>query len=105
VYLTVWLELGLGGLFIFLAAIFQFVRAGWLLYGNRQFQFQGALIVALISALGLDSLGLSTLYWEKLPTIAMSVAVAAVGLCERIDPEIVAKDVCKLACEPCAQHS
>src|SRR4029077_17512821 len=28
-YLTVWLELGLGGLLLFLAAISQFVRAGW----------------------------------------------------------------------------
>ena len=56
-YLTVWLELGLGGLLLFLAAIFQFVRAGCSLYGNPRFQLQGALILALIFALGLDSLG------------------------------------------------
>lgn len=104
-YLTVWIELGLVGLLLFLAAIFQFVRAGWFLYGNRRFQFQGALIVALIFALGLDSLGLSTLYWEKLPTIALSLAVVVVGLCERNDPEIAAKEVHTLACEPFAQLS
>jgi O-antigen ligase len=104
-YLTVWLELGLGGLLLFLAAIFQFVRAGWSLYGNRRFQLQGALIVALIVALGLDSLGLSTLYWEKLPTIALSLAIAVVGMCERKDPETAVKEVRTLACEPYAQRS
>ncbi len=104
-YLTVWIELGLVGLLLFLAAIFQFVRAGWLLYGNRRFQFQGALIVALVFALGLDSLGLSTLYWEKLPTIALSLAAVVVGMCERNDLEIAVKEVRTLACEPFAQHS
>ena len=105
-YLTVWIELGLVGLLLFLGAIFQFVRAGWFLYGKRRFQFQGALIVGLIFALGLDSLGLSTLYWEKLPTIALSLAVVVVvGLCERNDPEIAVKEVHTLACEPFAQHS
>ena len=104
-YLTVWLELGLGGLLLFLAAIFQFVRAGWFLYRNRHFQFQGALIVALIFAFGLDSLGLSTLYWEKLPTIALSLAVVVVGLCERNDPEMAVKKVRTLGYEPFVQHS
>ena len=41
-YLTVWLELGLGGLLLFLAAIFQFVRAGFFLYGNPRFQSAGS---------------------------------------------------------------
>lgn len=82
-YLTVWLELGLGGLLLFLAAIFQFVLAGISLYRNPQFRSRGALILALILALGLDSLGLPTLYWEKLPAIALSLAIAAVGVCER----------------------
>jgi len=104
-YLTVWLELGLGGLLLFLAAIFQFVRAGWFLYENPRFQFQGALILALTFALGLDSLGLSTLYWEKLPTIALSLAVAVVGLCERSDVKIAVKEIRTLAYEPFAQNS
>jgi O-antigen ligase len=104
-YLTVWLELGLGGLLLFLAAIFQFVRAGWFLFGNPRFRFQGALIVALIFALCLDSLGLSTLYWEKLPTIALSLAVVVVGLCERDVPEMAVKEVRTLAYEPFAEHS
>jgi O-antigen ligase len=50
-YLTVWLELGLGGLLLFLAAIFQFVRVGFFLYGNPRFQLLGALIVSLTFAL------------------------------------------------------
>lgn len=81
-YLTVWLELGLGGLVLFLAAIFQFVRAGRLLFTQLRFQRPGALILAATAALFLDSLGLPTLYWEKLPTIALGVATALVGLCE-----------------------
>jgi O-antigen ligase len=104
-YLTVWLELGLGGLLLFLAAIFQFVRAGFFLYGNPRFQPQGALILALIFALALDSLGLSTLYWEKLPTIALSLAVAVVGMCERNDLEFAERENRILAYEPFAQHS
>lgn len=104
-YLTVWLELGLGGLLLFLTAIFQFVRAGWFLYVDPRSQFQGALILALIFALSLDSLGLSTLYWEKLPTIALSLAAAVVGMCERLEPEIPVNPVRTLPCEPIAQHS
>ena len=103
-YLTVWLELGLGGLLLFLAAIFQYVRAGWFLYADPRFQCQGALILALIFALSLDSLGLSTLYWEKLPTIALSLAVAVVGMCERLEPEIQVNPVRALSCDPLAQH-
>jgi len=101
-YLTIWLELGLGGLFLFLGAMFQFVRAGLFLYGNREFRFQGALILALVLALGVESLGLPTLYWEKLPTIAMSLAVVVVGMCERNEPAIVVKAVRTFAFEPFA---
>jgi O-antigen ligase len=104
-YLTVWIELGLGGLLLFLATIFQFVRAGWFLYGNPRFQMQGALILALTFALCIDSLALSTLYWEKLPTIALSLAVVVVGMCERNDLEVAVEEVRTLACEPFAQHS
>ena len=104
-YLAVWLELGLGGLLLFLAAIFQFVRAGFFLYGNPRFQCEGALLLALIFALGLDSLGLSTLYWEKLPTIALSLAIAVVGMCERNDPEFAVRENRISAYEPIAQRS
>lgn len=82
-YLTVWLELGSGGLLLFLAVLVQFGRAAFSLYRNLRFQSQGALILALTFALSLDSLGLETLYWEKLPTIAMALAVAVLGVCER----------------------
>ncbi len=105
VYLTVWIEMGLGGLLLFLASIFQFVRAGLSLFGNRRFQFHGALILGLTFALSLDSLGLSTLYWEKLPTIALSLAVIVVGMCERNDTESAAVEVRTLARDPFAQHS
>jgi O-antigen ligase len=104
-YLTVWIELGLGGLLLFLATFFQFVRAGWFLYGIPQFKMQGALILALTFALGLDSLGFSVLYWEKLPTIALSLAVVVVGNCERSDLEFVVKEVRTSVFEPIAQHS
>ena len=104
-YLTVWIELGLGGLLLFLATIVQFFRAGWFLFGNARFRTQGALILALIFSLSMDSLALSTLYWEKLPTIAMSLAVVVLGLCERMDEEIAPGEVHTLAYEPFAQHS
>jgi O-antigen ligase len=104
-YLTVWIELGLGGLILFLASIYQFASAGFSLYENPRSRSQGALVVALIFALGLDSLGLSTLYWEKLPTIALSLAVVVVGLSERNDLELTAQEVRTLAYEPFAQHS
>jgi len=81
-YLAVWLELGLGGLLLFLGMVAQFFRAGWLLYRNSMFRERGALILALALTLCLDSIGLPTLYWEKLPAIAVSVAVAVVGICE-----------------------
>jgi O-antigen ligase len=104
-YLAVWLELGLAGLLLFLVAVFQYVRAGLFLYGNPRFQSQGALILALIFALCLDSLGLSTLYWEKLPTIALALAVAVVGMCERNDLEFAIGENRIPAYEPFAQHS
>jgi hypothetical protein len=53
----------------------------------------------------LDSVGLPTLYWEKLPTIALSLAIAVVGMCERNGLELTASEVRALACEPFAQHS
>jgi O-antigen ligase len=104
-YLAVWLELGLGGLLLFLAAVFQYVRAGLFLYGNPRFKTEGALLLALIFALGLDSVGLSTLYWEKLPTIALSLAIAVVGMCERNDLEFAVSENHISAYEPFAQHS
>src|SRR5665213_100556 len=103
-YLAVWLELGLGGLLLFLTAVFQFVRTGFFLYGRPRFQTHGALILALLLALSLDSLGLPTLYWEKLPTIALSLAVALVGLCQREAPEIAANGIRSPAYAPVASH-
>jgi O-antigen ligase len=104
-YLTVWLELGVGGLFLMLSAIFQFARAGWSLYGNPRFLYQGALILALTIALSLDSLALSTLNWEKLPTIALSLAIAVVGLCERSEREIAVGETRSSALDVYSQWS
>lgn len=87
-YLTVWLELGVGGLLLFLGTIFQFIRGGWRLYRHSRYQQQGALVLAATLALFLDSMGLPTLYWEKLPTITLSLGVALIGLCERNEMEI-----------------
>jgi O-antigen ligase len=92
-YLAVWLELGLGGLLLFLIEIFQFVRAGFVLFKNSGSHEQGAIILALIFTLCLDSIGLPTLYWEKLPTIALSLAIAIVGLCERNLSESEIKEI------------
>jgi O-antigen ligase len=99
-YMTAWLELGLGGLFIFLVTIFQFIRAGCVLYGKPRFQRQGALILAVMFALCLDALALPNLYWEKLSTIALSLAAAVVGVCERSGAEIAPDEVCAPALEP-----
>jgi O-antigen ligase len=92
-YLAVWLELGLGGLLLFLTVIFQFVRSGLVLFRTTRFRSQGALVLALILTLCLDSIGLPTLYWEKLPTIALAVALAVVGLCERDVSELEVNDL------------
>lgn len=86
-YLTVWLELGFGGLLIFLFMIVQFMRIGWRLYATRPFRRQGALILATITALVLDSFVVPTLYWEKLPTIALAIIAALAGFCEAEDFE------------------
>ncbi|HEX4642801.1 MAG TPA: O-antigen ligase family protein [Candidatus Acidoferrales bacterium] len=104
-YLTVWLELGMGGLLFFLAAIFQFVHGGWFLYRDPRFQAHGALILALIFALGLDSIGLSTLYWEKLATIALCLAAAVIGLCEKNGVKIPERAVLAAGCEPSEQYT
>lgn len=103
-YLAVWLELGLGGLLLFLVAGFQFVRAGWLLYANPSFRPYGALIFALIFALCVDSFGLPTLYWEKLPTIALSLAAAVTGLCERSEWRPGANELPSFFREPVPGH-
>lgn len=92
-YLAVWLELGAGGLALFLTVIFQFVRSGLFLYRHTRFHAYGALILALVLTMCLDSVALPTLYWEKLPTIALSLAFAVVGLCERDVPQDAAKEI------------
>jgi O-antigen ligase len=92
-YLAVWLELGMGGLLLFLTVIFQFVSSGLFLFKNSQFRSHGALILALILTLCLDSIALPTLYWEKLPTIALSVAFAVIGLSERVVPQEEIKEI------------
>ena len=63
------------------------------------------MILALLFAMCLDSLGLATLYWEKLPTIALSLAIAVVGICERNDPEFAVRENRISAYEPIAQRS
>jgi O-antigen ligase len=82
-YLSVWIELGIGGLLLLLVLIYQFVAAGLSLYRTPEFQLSGALVLALIAAACVDSVALPTLYWEKLPTISLSIAVSLIGICER----------------------
>jgi O-antigen ligase len=102
-YLAVWLELGLGGLLLFLIAIFQFARAGLFLFRNFRSRAQGALILALIFTLCLDSLGFPTLYWEKLPTVALSLSLALIGICERRNRTVSPEEVHELQYETYAQ--
>ena len=103
--LSVWLELGLGGLVLFLGAILQFIHAGISLCSTPRFQRQGALILALMLTLCLDSLAMPTMYWEKLTTITLSIAVALIGMCEGDEREISVQEVRALYCEPFEQHS
>jgi O-antigen ligase len=104
-YLTVWLEMGIGGLALLLALVFQIGREGLSLYRQPQFRLQGALLLALLLAICLDSLGLPTLYWEKLPTIAISLGVALVGICERSILEPAAQENRAHDLESALQHS
>lgn len=104
-YLAVWLELGMGGLLLFLSAIFQIVRAGWRLFRVPRFKLHGALILSLMFALCLDSFGLPILYWEKLPTIALSLAIAVIGLRDWNLLEISVQEVRGLPFEPFTRPS
>jgi O-antigen ligase len=104
VYLTVWFELGIGGLGLFLVAIFQFARAGLSLYRDSQFQIPGALLVSLLLTLCLEGLGLPTLYWEKLPTIALALGVAIIGLSESRAADLAEEPIRTLACNPVTDH-
>jgi O-antigen ligase len=82
-YMTVWIELGFGGLALLLGATYRFASCAVSLYRNPEFQMCGALLLALSLTVCLDSFGSSTLYWEKLPTIALSIGIALIGICER----------------------
>jgi len=104
-YLSTWIELGVGGLALLLAMVYQFVSVGLSLYRRPQFQLCGALVLALLAAAIVDSVGLPTLYWEKLPTISLSIAVALVGICERRDLETAPQGVGALEMESLPQHS
>jgi O-antigen ligase len=104
-YLSVWIELGIGGLALLLAVIYQFVAIGLSLYRRPQFQLCGALVLALMAAACLDSLALPTMYWEKLPTISLSMAVALAGICERNELETAPQTVRVLETEPLPQQS
>ena len=91
-YMTVWIELGFGGLALLLAATYRFVTCAVSLYRDLEFQMHGALLLALSVTLCIDSFGSSTLYWEKLPTIALSIGIALIGISERNRVWTVAHD-------------
>jgi O-antigen ligase len=88
-YMSVWIEVGVGGLALLLAILSAYCSAALKLYRQPEFQAVGALLLALLIAMCVDSIALPTLYWEKLPTIALSIGVALVGVCERnqLSPE------------------
>jgi O-antigen ligase len=104
-YMSVWIEVGLGGFALLLAMIYQYVSVGLSLYRQPQFQLCGALLLGLVVTVCLDSIGLPTLYWEKLPTIALSIGVALIGICERNRSAIAAETVSTAGFETSPQHS
>ena len=81
--LSVWIELGLTGVLILAAMVAEIVFAGLFICKRRSIRAYGFLLIALIVALCIDSLGSLTLYWEKLPMIALSLGVSLIGCCER----------------------
>jgi len=103
-FLSTWLELGVGGLALLLAVVYQFITVGISLYRRTEFQLCGALVLALIAAAFLDSFGLPTLYWEKLPTISLSIAVALIGICEKNGLQTVPQAESSMEMETLAQH-
>jgi len=104
-YLTAWIELGVGGVALLLAVVYQIVAVGFSLHRQPRFRLQGAMVLALIFAQCLDSFGLPTLYCEKLPTIAISIAIALVGICERRVLEHAPGKARALSFDSLPQHS
>jgi O-antigen ligase len=104
-YMTVWIEMGFGGLALLLAVIYQFVFRAASLYRDSEFQMYGALLLAWSVTVCLDSLGSVTLYWEKLPTIALSIGIALIGICERNRARAAAQNTFAAPYEALPEHS
>jgi O-antigen ligase len=104
-YMTVWIEMGFGGLALLLAAIYQFVSRAVSLYRDSEFQMYGALLLAWSVAVCMESFGSVTLYWEKLPTITLSIGIAVIGFCERNRVRAAAQNTFAAQYEAFPQHS
>jgi O-antigen ligase len=104
-YMTVCIELGFGGLALLLFATYQFISNGMALFKDPEFHACGALLIAMIATVCMDSLASSTLYWEKLPTIALSIGIALIGICERNRASADQQDTPAAAYEALPQHS
>ena len=104
-YMTVWIELGLGGLALLLTATYRFVASAVSLYKHPEFRMWGALLLALSLTVCVDSFGTVTLYWEKLPTIALSIGTALIGICERNRACAVAQNASAGSFEALPEHS
>src|SRR5260370_8530070 len=103
--MTVCIELGFGGLALLLFGIYRFTSSGISLSKDSEFHACGALLIAMIATVCMDSLASSTLYWEKLPTIALSMGIALIGICERNSVAAVAQNTPAAAYEALPQHS
>jgi hypothetical protein len=97
--------LGFGGLALLLAAIYQFVSRAVSLYRDSEFQMYGALLLAWSVAVCMESFGSVTLYWEKLPTITLSIGIAVIGFCERNRVRAAAQNTFAAQYEAFPQHS
>jgi O-antigen ligase len=104
-YMTVCIELGFGGLALLLFAIYRFTTSGISLCKDSEFHACGALLIAMIATVCMDSLASSTLYWEKLPTIALSMGIALIGICERNRASADQQDTPAAAYAAIPQHS
>jgi O-antigen ligase len=82
-YMSAWLELGLIGPILMLMVVFRYVSVSSALLAIPATRVCGAAVLALMLELTIESATNSSFYWDKWPTIALSLALAAIGVVER----------------------
>ncbi len=82
-FLSSWIELGIAGPLALTAVIWSFFWTGRKLLRWPGARDQAAAVMALMVALVVEALGNGSLYWDKQPAIALTLAIGVVGLAER----------------------